>query len=286
MDMAPYLYVSYVHTCAFINPYFQVLINAHIHVFICSRAQEWMLKLHEQLLSTVAGLVRRDCNYYNIDKIKAECSWNEDEAVWILPRVTTTKTSLSPVVSHSTMQRRSASTSTLPSSHSSFGMGPRMKGASPSSSPRAHRRPGTIEEGEVERRPSGEELEYFRPKRALELLAEGAQMRGGGGREGGRNDSHKWSSLGTSTGTSNAVAVHGLETLLAGDTSLPRRPGRLQSLPVNPSLPPSHPSLPPSHPTPHTATDILETVDKRLSKRAKRHSLEPITDMHKKPPPI
>ena len=256
---------------------------------VCSRVQERILRLHEQLLSTVVGLVRRDCNYYNIDKIKAECSWNEDEALWILPRVTTTKTSLSPVVSHSTMQRRSASTSTLPSSSSSFGMGPRMKGVSPSSSPRAPRHPSIIEEGGGERRPSGEEMEYFRPKRALELLAEGEQMRGGGGREGGRNDLHKWGSFatpGVPTGTSNAAAVHGLETLLAGDTSLPRRPGRLQSLPVNPSLPPSHPSLPPSHPTPHTATDILETVDKKLTKRAKRHSLEPITDMHKKPPPI
>lgn len=182
---------------------------------------------------------------------------------WNLPRVTVTKTTLSSVPSHSSMQKRSASTSTLQSTSSSFGT--KLRGTSPSTSPRASHHYGAIEEMEEgRRRTSGEELDYFKPKRALELLAEGAQMRGG--------DPHKWEGP-LSTGTSNAAAVHGIGT---GDPSLSWRRGRLQSLPTT-SLPP-----PPSHHGPQSTTqDVLETVER---KKSKWRSLEPLGDTHKRPP--
>ena len=224
-----------------------------------------MLKLHEQLLSTVTGLVRRDCNYYNIDKIKTECTWDQDRVEWNVPRVTVTKTTFSPVSSHGSMQRKSASTTTLPSTSTSFGTK-----LSPSSPPRAsHCHGSAIEEMEGEKR---EELDYFRPKRALELLAEGAQIRG--------TESRRWegSHKHSSTGASNAAAVHGLDAILAGDSSLPWKQGRLQSLTTN-SLPP-----PPSHPSPQSTTqNVLETVER---KKSKWRRLEPLGDPHKRHPPL
>lgn len=235
-----------------------VLYNLHIRC-----VQERILKLHEQLLSTVTGLVRRDCNYYNIDKIKTECTWDQDRMEWNLPRVTVTKTTLSSVPSHSSMQKRSVSTSTLQSTSSSFGT--KLRGTSPSTSPRTSHHYGAIDEMEEGRRTSGEELDYFKPKRALELLAEGAQMRG--------IDPHKWEGP-PSTGTSNAAAVHGIGTMLASDPSLSWKRGRLQSLPLPP---------PPSHHGPQSTTqDVLETMER---KKGKWRSLEPLGDtQHKRPP--
>ena len=214
-----------------------------------------MLKLHEQLLSTVSGLVRRDCNYYNIDTVKMECTWDVDRAEWNLPQVTVTKTTLSPVSSNISIPRKSTSTAALlPSTSSSLAT--KMMGSSP---PRGRQR--TVEETEMERRGSGEELDYFKPKRALELLAEGAQRRGG------------------STGAGNSL--QGLDAVLPSD--VPWRRGRLQSLP-----PPSGPS---HHLSPHsmmqhgTATqhDVLESVERKMSKW---RSLEPLADPHRKRPPL
>lgn len=211
-----------------------------------------MMKLQEQLLSTVAGLVRRDCNYYNIDKIRTECTWDQDRTEWNLPRVTVTKTSLSPVSSHKSMQRKkSESTSTLPSSSTSLAT--KMIGSSPSTSPRGNHITiiETHDEGVFSG--CGEELDYFKPKRALALLAEGAQFR--------------------ANNTVNTSSVDG---------GLSWKHGRLQSLP---SVPASH------HPVPHstlqhgpqsmTHHDVLETVER---KKSKWRSLEPLGDPHKRRP--
>ena len=230
------------------------------------------MKLHHHLLETVAGLIRRDCNYYNIEKIKHECTWDLDREEWNVPPVIVTKTSLSPVSSHKSLQRKSASTSTLSTSS---------------------------KKGEGEWRGSGAEMDYFKPKRALELLAEGAQLRGG-------------VSGGGAGSLANSASVHGLETLLAGDIGgSSRRRGRLQSLPATSAYSPHsiphhgpHPHSMPqpgSHPMPHPHSipqpslhsmpqpgphsmpqpgphsipqhDVLETVERRKSKW---RSLEPL----------
>ena len=231
----------------------------------------------------MADLVRRDCNYYNVDKIKTECTWDQDRQVWNLPKVITTKTTFAPVTSNPAIQKKSSS-NLVSSTSSSLGL--EMTGSSPLMSPRVSRHHAPIEETEGEKWTGGgrEELEYFRPKRALELLVEGAQMRG--------SDPQKWSSLTQpTTGTANAAAVHGLKTLLAADTNLSRRRGRLplQSLPGNPTLPPPpppHSSVVEQLQPAQTQQDVLEVVEK-VEKRNKLGSLEPLgaRDIFRKPPP-
>ena len=112
----------------------------------------------------------------------------------------------------------------------------------------------------------GGELDYFRPKRALQLLAEGAQLRGG-------------STAGNSGSVANSASVHGLETLLAGDGGSSWKRGRLQCLPP----PPAHYSGLHSVPVQPCAQsgsqhDVLER------KRSKWRNLEPL-DSRRLPPP-
>lgn len=58
------------------------------------RKQEQMLKLQQQILDKIQPCIKRDCNYYNIDRIKAECVWDEENAKWNLPKLVVTKTTL------------------------------------------------------------------------------------------------------------------------------------------------------------------------------------------------
>ena len=51
------------------------------------RRQQQQLKLFQQLVDKVSPLIRRDCNYSNIDRIIAQAQWNEDTSEWMLPRV-------------------------------------------------------------------------------------------------------------------------------------------------------------------------------------------------------
>ena len=174
--------------------------------------------------------------------------WDQERGEWTLPQVTVSKTTLSPVSSHKSMQqKKSASASTLPSSGS---LGSKMGGLSPSISPRGSHSIIVEEGGEGRgggRGGGGEELEYFKPKRALALLAEGAQLRG----------------------ATNTVDAGG-----------PWKHSRLQSLPTS-----HHPSSTlqhgPQSMAPHHH-DVLETVER---KKNKWRSLEPLGDSHKRQPP-
>ncbi|KAM9814306.1 kinesin-like protein KIF17 [Neosynchiropus ocellatus] len=53
--------------------------------------------LHE-LLERMAPLVRRDCNYSSLDRLKREAVWDEESATWRLPEVTLQKTTLPSAV--------------------------------------------------------------------------------------------------------------------------------------------------------------------------------------------
>lgn len=86
------------------------------------RKQQMTIKLQEQLLETIVPCLRRDCNYYNLDKVKAECVWDKEQAYWILPRLTVSKSVLSPVTSGSSLLERSAPNSKLPKQNSSVDM--------------------------------------------------------------------------------------------------------------------------------------------------------------------
>ncbi|XP_036112584.1 kinesin-like protein KIF17 isoform X2 [Molossus molossus] len=62
------------------------------------RRQERDFMLFQQLLEQVQPLIRRDCNYSNLERIRRESSWDEDNGFWKIPEPVIIKTSL-PVVS-------------------------------------------------------------------------------------------------------------------------------------------------------------------------------------------
>ena len=58
------------------------------------RKQEQMIKLQQQILDKIQPCIRRDCNYYNIDRIRSESSWNDELGKWNIPELVITKTTL------------------------------------------------------------------------------------------------------------------------------------------------------------------------------------------------
>uniref|UniRef100_A0AAV2M7F3 Kinesin-like protein n=1 Tax=Knipowitschia caucasica TaxID=637954 RepID=A0AAV2M7F3_KNICA len=55
-------------------------------------------QLVQSLLERMVSLVRRDCNYSNLDRLKAEAVWDEESATWRLPDVLVQKTTLPSAV--------------------------------------------------------------------------------------------------------------------------------------------------------------------------------------------
>ncbi|XP_036387720.1 kinesin-like protein KIF17 [Megalops cyprinoides] len=55
-------------------------------------------QLLQGLLERVAPLIRRDCNYSNMDRVRREAVWDEDSATWRLPEVVVQKTALPAAV--------------------------------------------------------------------------------------------------------------------------------------------------------------------------------------------
>ena len=51
------------------------------------RLQDRQLKLHQQLLAQVIPLLRRDCNYMNIEAIKKQAQWDAEKEIWRIPKV-------------------------------------------------------------------------------------------------------------------------------------------------------------------------------------------------------
>jgi kinesin family protein 3/17 len=51
------------------------------------RRQEQQLKLFTQICDKMQPLIRRDCNYANVDRIKRDAVWNERDERWIIPDV-------------------------------------------------------------------------------------------------------------------------------------------------------------------------------------------------------
>uniref|UniRef100_A0ABI7ZVR5 Kinesin motor domain-containing protein n=1 Tax=Felis catus TaxID=9685 RepID=A0ABI7ZVR5_FELCA len=58
------------------------------------RRQERDSMLLQQLLEQVQPLIRRDCNYSNLEKIRRESCWDEDNGFWKIPEPVIVKTSL------------------------------------------------------------------------------------------------------------------------------------------------------------------------------------------------
>lgn len=48
----------------------------------------------QELLAKIQPTVRRDCNYSNLDKIKSDAYYDEDDEKWIIPDLFISKTNL------------------------------------------------------------------------------------------------------------------------------------------------------------------------------------------------
>nr|XP_036855445.1 kinesin-like protein KIF17 isoform X2 [Manis javanica] len=116
------------------------------------RRQERDFMLFKQLLEQVQPLIRRDCNYSNLEKIKRESCWDEDNGFWKIPKPVIIKTSL-PVVSTGPQNKPAHKTSVADNGE-----------------------PGTQEEDRYKLMLSQSDSEniasnYFRSKRASQILS-------------------------------------------------------------------------------------------------------------------
>ncbi|XP_033752600.1 kinesin-like protein KIF17 isoform X2 [Pecten maximus] len=70
------------------------------------RKQQKELQLYQSLLDKVHPCLRKDCNYSNLDRIRMECKWDEDEEKWLLPRLMIQTTAL-PVAGKNSLNGQS-----------------------------------------------------------------------------------------------------------------------------------------------------------------------------------
>ena len=131
------------------------------------RRQEQTILLQQQILDTMVPLIRRECNYHNLDKVLSECKFDEDSGKWILPKVSTASNSLSPVTSKSLVTSSSSASST---SHSPHHVKPKRHTL-------ADNGRAVTEDHLSQRLQRAEEQNYFKQKRAQELLAECSMMK-------------------------------------------------------------------------------------------------------------
>jgi hypothetical protein len=51
------------------------------------RRSDRALKFHAAVLEQVLPLLRRDCNYFSLDRVRAQAQWDDDAEEWLLPAV-------------------------------------------------------------------------------------------------------------------------------------------------------------------------------------------------------
>lgn len=56
----------------------------HLKIY---RKQDQQLKLLQQILEKAQPAIKKDCNYANIEKVKKEAVWNEDQSRWLIPEL-------------------------------------------------------------------------------------------------------------------------------------------------------------------------------------------------------
>uniref|UniRef100_W5K6V7 Kinesin-like protein n=1 Tax=Astyanax mexicanus TaxID=7994 RepID=W5K6V7_ASTMX len=71
------------------------------------RRLERETQLQQAILERMVGLVRRDCNYSNLDRLRKEAVWDEESGVWRVPEVLVQKTALPAAVPPSAMSSSS-----------------------------------------------------------------------------------------------------------------------------------------------------------------------------------
>lgn len=135
------------------------------------RSQERLIQLQQQLLDTMVPLLRRDCNYYNIDKIKSESKFNEELGEWVTPRVSYTNTSLATVSSKAGVTTTIGSPSHQRiSKRSSVGEAVNVQ-----SPPRRRSEEDSFGSKLLNK---ADNLDYFAPKRAQDILAKCSSVKG------------------------------------------------------------------------------------------------------------
>lgn len=60
------------------------------------RKQEQQNKWLQAVVDRMLPVIRRDCNYVNLEKVRALSEWDENNQVWVLPKLTIEKTHLPP----------------------------------------------------------------------------------------------------------------------------------------------------------------------------------------------
>lgn len=244
------------------------------------RNQEKTIKLCEQLLGVVVPCLRRDCNYFNIDKVRTECQWDENAQQWLMPKLVINKTILSPPsISKGAVRKGAKTTPTHAGSsrNSSSSSDTNIR----DSSRAAHNFEGSTDDDRYMlhfHQKSDESLDYFKPKRAMELLGQNHSStreilspihnHTSTGASAGATGSSEHQTTSVKSSGSNAATVHGVDPLLDSNFGS-RRPGKLQSLARNPPAPVLNRQEP----------DILEKVEKRLTGRK---NLEPLADIKTK----
>ena len=58
------------------------------------RSQSKQMQLVEAILEKIQPLIQRDCNYYNVRKIKQDAKFDLETSSWKLPDIQMTKTNL------------------------------------------------------------------------------------------------------------------------------------------------------------------------------------------------
>ncbi|XP_060086319.1 osmotic avoidance abnormal protein 3-like [Ylistrum balloti] len=91
------------------------------------RKQQKDLQLYQSLLEKIHPCLRKDCNYSNLDRIRMECKWDEEEQKWLLPRLMIQTTAL-PVAETTLTQSTSPEAGT-----SKEGVMPGTRGMDPKS---------------------------------------------------------------------------------------------------------------------------------------------------------
>jgi len=60
------------------------------------RKQEQEVQWLQAVIDRLMPVIRRDCNYVNLERIRAQSTWDENNQKWNLPKLTIEKTQLPP----------------------------------------------------------------------------------------------------------------------------------------------------------------------------------------------
>lgn len=221
------------------------------------RRQEQTIQLQQQVLDTMVSLVRRECNYHNLDRVFSECKYDEERGRWILPKVSNSATSLSPVTSKISLTTSSSSHSPLhtkQSKRSSISDGGRLP----------------VDDLLSQRLQRADEPDYFKQKRAQELLIECSMRKDITSTPPAHHRQLRGTiSLGAVPVSHEATVNHSAETrFLAVNDSL-ARPRKLESL-NNPPLPGTVPAT--LTPVPENQS-LMDKVDKMIAQRKRWDAL-------------